>query len=298
MALSNKFRKWTDRHASSGDASRHRREASILVDSERLKTSNGFTETMEETFRNGDWQVRDFPFTVSYCAPNPLGDMTGLIVKFDVYMKGVHMWHFVQAVTSIKATEDVRFKSVLDKGATLEIDGKRSSWIPKPPLSEFKVVVRSYEFFIPKGNPLYSDDGVRDAVGLPRVEREETVLDEFEALNAGLAGDLKGYADEIMANIEKMDKIAADDEQMRKRADRFVGKYIPLVNEVLRGYESEPDAALADGPDEIRETLKDMARGSANFLRRLQSKSDMDSEVARTVIEQQLIADGLIDPME
>ena len=83
--------------------------------------------------------------------------------------------------------------------------------------------------------------------------------------------------------------------EAKKSPQGFVKIHIPLINDVLRVYKN--GSLSEDGYEDVSRTLQNMVNGSEIFLKQLNSKGEMDSEVARTVIEQQLMADGLMDPM-
>lgn len=291
----NKIGIWASKKTASNEADKQKNEESIHVDSESLATSNAFTDTLDETFNDGRWRVKESPFTVRYTTRNRLGNIAGLTVRFDVYMNGIHVEYFEKSVANIKSGEDIEFKVGIDNSSTLVSDLIRGAGLPKKAIVSFNVDVRSYEFYIPKSNPLYKNDDVRDAVGMPRIKREKSAMEEYTSLTADLPDELKEQTDSIITNIDKMEKVVSDSPELREKVDRFTDKYIPLINDVLRVYKNS--SMSEDGYDNVSRTLQNMVNGSEIFLKQLNSKGEMDSEVARTVIEQQLMADGLMDPM-
>ena len=262
---------------------------SLRVHSDNIVCLNGFTDTLNRTFNKDRWTVQMQTGRAEFHVQNPFGDITGLNVYCALCNEGTPVEQFNKMIRKVKAGGDIALKenvlSSLSMGSKLkQALGFRHG---------ISVIFQSYEFYIPESNPLYYDDEVREALGVAKVVPPVSPLEEFVKLSQSLPDDMRVYADSILSNVQKA-KDVADSEEERARTERFVGHYIPLVNDMLKSYSQQ--SAANRNTEELSHTLHILAEGSGKLVAKLMENDEQDAYVAKTAIEQQLYEDGLYDP--
>ena len=262
---------------------------SLHVHSDNIVCLNGFTDMLNRTFNKDRWTVQMQTGRAEFHVQNPFGDITGLNVYCALCNEGTPVEQFNKMIRKVKAGGDIALKenvlSSLSMGSKLkQALGFRHG---------ISVIFQSYEFYIPESNPLYYDDEVREALGVAKVVPPVSPLEEFVKLSQSLPDDMRVYADSILSNVQKA-KDVADNEEELARTERFVGHYIPLVNDMLKSYGQQSAASRND--EELAHTLHILAEGSGKLVTKLMENDEQDAYVAKTAIEQQLYEDGLYDP--
>ena len=262
---------------------------SLRVHSDNIVCLNGFTDMLNRTFNKDRWTVQMQTGRAEFHVQNPFGDITGLNVYCALCNEGTPVEQFNKMIRKVKAGGDIALKenvlSSLSMGSKLkQALGFRHG---------ISVIFQSYEFYIPESNPLYYDDEVREALGVAKVVPPVSPLEEFVKLSQSLPDDMRVYADSILSNVQKA-KDVADNEEELARTERFVGHYIPLVNDMLKSYGQQSAASRND--EELAHTLHILAEGSGKLVTKLMENDEQDAYVAKTAIEQQLYEDGLYDP--
>ena len=262
---------------------------SLRVHSDNIVCLNGFTDTLNRTFNKDRWTVQMQTGRAEFHVQNPFGDITGLNVYCALCNEGTPVEQFNKMIRKVKAGGDIALKenvlSSLSMGSKLkQALGFRHG---------VSVIFQSYEFYIPESNPLYYSDEVREALGVAKVAPPVSPLEEFVKSSQSLPDDMRVYADSILSNVRKA-KDVADSEEERERTERFVGHYIPLVNDMLKSYSQQSAASRND--QELKHTLHILAEGSGKLVTKLMENDEQDAYVAKTAIEQQLYEDGLYDP--
>lgn len=262
---------------------------SLHVHSDNIVCLNGFTDTLNRTFNKDRWTVQMQTGRAEFHVQNPFGDITGLNVYCALCNEGTPIEQFNKMIRKVKAGGDIALKenvlSSLSMGSKLkQALGFRHG---------ISVIFQSYEFYIPESNPLYYSDEVREALGVAKVVPPVSPLEEFVKSSQSLPDDVRVYADSILSNVQKA-KDVADSEEELARTERFVGHYIPLVNDMLKSYSQQSPADRNAG--ELAHTLHILAEGSGKLVTKLMENDEQDAYVAKTAIEQQLYEDGLYDP--
>lgn len=262
---------------------------SLHVHSDNIVCLNGFTDMLNRTFSKDRWTVQMQTGRAEFHVQNPFGDITGLNVYCALCNEGTPIEQFNKMIRKVKAGGDIALKenvlSSLSMGSKLkQALGFRHG---------ISVIFQSYEFYIPETNPLYYDDEVREALGVAKVVLPVSPLEEFVKSSQSLPDDMRVYADSILSNVQKA-KDVADSEEERERTERFVGHYIPLVNDMLKSYSQQ--SAANRNTEELVHTLHILAEGSGKLVTKLMENDEQDAYVAKTAIEQQLYEDGLYDP--
>ena len=256
----------------------------ILVSTKSFSVENTFTREVKSLFENEQWHLIPSEDLLKFRTRNPFGDILGLRFSVQVFEDDKLIWLAEDEIRSIGANEEIIIEHEYGGGAfSVSKHSYKSNFL-------------SVEFYIPEHNPLFKSNEVRTAVGLPLVEKEKTDLEEFAELVEGLPVEIKSHADILMLNIARMENLAKEIPESKGKTERFIDKYIPMANSVLKAHKYADKSREKDL--EVGKTLSALAKGSEGLLKQLQSKGDMDSEVAQTVIEQQLIVDGLINPLE
>lgn len=262
---------------------------SLHVHSDNIVCLNGFTDMLNRTFSKDRWTVQMQTGRAEFHVQNPFGDITGLNVYCALCNEGMPIEQFNKMIRKVKAGGDIALKenvlSSLSMGSKLkQALGFRHG---------ISVIFQSYEFYIPESNPLYYSDEVREALGVAKVVPPVSPLEEFVKSSQSLPDDMRIYADSILSNVQKA-KDVADSEEELVRTERFVGHYIPLVNEMLKSYSQQ--SAANRNTEELAHTLHILAEGSGKLVTKLMENDEQDAYVAKTAIEQQLYEDGLYDP--
>ena len=279
------------------EISRQLEVGAIFIDSTEFAVENEFTKMLEDTFENGRWQVIEHPFGVHFQATNRLGQVAGFIIRFDVYMNGIHCACFEKMLPKIRKDRGIEFEVAMDDSQEYLRDIEKENGLPMGAIRNFNVTVRSFEMYIPRTNPLYYDDEVRDAAGVGREEKDTTAMEDFAKVSGELPGELAETAEVIRDNLERAVKAAEDRPEARHRIDRFQEKYIRPINGVLENYARQKGRAAGVETEEIRRTLDMIRVGSENLLKTITERSDTDDSITMSVIEQQLIQEGLFNPL-
>lgn len=265
---------------------------SITVVRNDAKVENSFTQQIDSTFSSSKWMVDVMHAKAIFRAGNPFGNIFGIRMDCSLLKDGEPIHQFNSVISSANANNSVtfteRFGDVL--GA---LESYKIAFVGRGK-HDYRVVFDRVEFQIPETNPLYNDSNVRDVVGMPHVEKEATNLEKYDELCEALPQNLKSYTSEITANIEKARSIAKDDDDAQEHLDSFIDRYIPLINSVLKHYLQQSDDKRND--DEVIDTLKTLLTGTEGLIDKVQARDELDADVAKSVIESQLMRDGLVNP--
>lgn len=272
-------------------------EESIYLRSERLQATNDFTRRLAAIFDEGHWAVSELPFGVRFIGKNTLGRIDGMHVRFDVYMNGVPCGTFEKSVSRIREHRDIEFEMIMNDNREYLREIEKEYNIPTSGIRSFDVKVRSFELCIPRANPLYFEDEVRDAAGLPRVERRASAAEDFARLAGELPEAFEKDAKAIVLNLERAESIGEKDPEAKPRVDRFCEKYIRTINRILRNYSRREGRAGEVGQRELLHTLNMVRKGTETLVRDLTEFADADDAITLSIIEQQLVQEGLYNPL-
>ena len=259
----------------------------IRIDRKNVKVENDFTKLIDRTFSSENWQTTkpEFEFKVR----NPFGTIDDLELYISVLRNGSVVYQTSKKPGTIPVNTNIEMTVDIGKEFSL-------SEMFVGVKNEYEVRCDRIEFQIPETNPLYLDADVRDAVGMKRIKTKETPVEEYLRLAGELKPELSETATSIKANIDKARTIAEGDAEAMDKIDTFVSRYIPLMNSVMENYIQQDDAKKDE--EELKQTLMLLEKGSKNLIEAVQFNDDLEAEVAKDVIETQLIRDGLLDPIK
>ena len=259
----------------------------IRIDRKNVKLENDFTKLIDRAFSSENWQTTkpEFEFKVR----NPFGTIDDLELYISVLRNGSVVYQTSKKPGTIPVNTNIEMTVDIGKEFSL-------SEMFVGVKNEYEVRCDRIEFQIPEINPLYLDADVRDAVGMKRIKTKETPVEEYLRLAEGLRPELKEVAVSIKGNIDKARTIAEGDAEAIDKIDTFVARYIPLMNSVMENHLQQDEAKRDE--EELSQTLNLLERGSKNLIEAVQFNDNLEAEVAKDVIETQLIRDGLLDPIK
>lgn len=259
----------------------------IRIDRKNVKVENDFTKLIDRTFSSENWQTTkpEFEFKVR----NPFGTIDDLELYISVLRNGSVVYQTSKKPGTIPVNTNIEMTIDIGKEFSL-------SEMFVGVKNEYEVRCDRIEFQIPETNPLYLDADVRDAVGMKRIRTKETPVEEYLRLAEGLRPELKEVATSIKGNIDKARTIAEGDAEAMDKIDTFVARYIPLINSVMENHMQQDETKRDE--EELSQTLNLLDRGSKNLIDAVQFNDNLEAEVAKDVIETQLIRDGLLDPIK
>ena len=260
------------------------------------KDAREFFESVQLLFDNNAWVVTSPE--VTFKSKNRTKD-TLLVAKgvCDLYLSDELFYTLEFTRSNIPTNGSIEIKqNVSQEYSRVKINlDSEYGLFEKKPVRKTEGRFRHYEIQIGENHYLYGNTYVRQVAGEKPIEKDKNNYDLLVELANCIEGDEKKQLSEIITGLDKSFKYAATNKESLSKVWDFVDKYIPTIIDSINSF-------LLDKSEESRgklaHTLKVMSSATNNFYSKLiESHVDM-TEVNQTVLEQQLIREGLFNPYD
>lgn len=153
---------------------------------------------------------------------------------------------------------------------------------------------RKYEIQIDEKHYLYNNRIVREVAGEPPTIKINN-YEELKIASKTLDDQTAEYAKSIIEVLDKAIQYGRKNDVAKAKVDDFIGKYISTVVEAISSYSLDKTEESASN---LSKTLRIMDTATQNFYDKLIASDLEQSDVNQSVLEQQLIREGLYNPYE
>ena len=195
----------------------------------------------------------------------------------------------IPANGSIEIKQDIQSEYSNAVGALSAIAGAFSKKLGPKTEGRF----RNYEIELAENHYLFENPYIRKIAGEKPIVKEKDNLERLNALASTLEGNDSELANSIITILEKAKKYAEGTADKKNEVKDYIDKYIPTINEAISSYHLDRSE---ESHKNLTHTLEIMNKATKNFYAKLIEIEVDTSEVNQTVLEQQLMREGLYSP--
>ena len=191
----------------------------------------------------------------------------------------------------IEISQDITAEYSNSVGALGSIVGTLSKKLS--PRTEGKF--RHYEIQIAEDHYLFNNSYIRKLAGEKPVEKNEDNYEAFKGIIGQLDEEAQGYANSIVATLDKALQYAKNDSDADTKVWEFIDKYIPTITDAYYSYSLDKNE---EAEKNLTHSLDILSQATENFYSKLiESEVDL-SEVNQAILEHQLMREGLYSPYD
>ena len=191
----------------------------------------------------------------------------------------------------IEISQDISTEYANSVGALESIVGTFSRKLS--PRTEGKF--RHYEIQIAEDHYLFSNSYIRNLAGERPVEKPQDNYEAFKSIIDKLDEETQEYANSIIATLDKALQYAKNDTETSAKVWDFIDKYIPTITNAFYSYSLDK---TEESKNNLTHSMDIMSQAAENFYSKLiETEVDL-SEVNQTILEHQLMREGLYSPYD